>query len=293
MLDCIHSSGYYDGSKFKDKRVLVIGAGNSAIDIIMDLYEFGAIPEISIRSTRHIVSQNIDYIGTVMTDRVYKSVFLKSRKERHDAKSLLNYFEVDLPSYGLEKPDPNLFDDPYYIPNIDQGFTNGMKEKKFKVISSGVKEITKTGVIFDNNTKETYDAIIMATGYTTGLEEYFEKDLTPKLLEQRKEFQHHQIGWIPKTDVDGNSLIYPSLYFVGYQPHAVGWYNGYAGWLAGEQIANQLTDGKSTSIMFPTDSKLKTTLMVLSGLTVLPVAIGGLYFLFKQKKSFRYSKRGK
>lgn len=46
----IHSSEYRTGSAFKGKDVLVVGSGNSGMEIAFDLFEAGARPSIVVRS---------------------------------------------------------------------------------------------------------------------------------------------------------------------------------------------------------------------------------------------------
>ncbi|KHN28239.1 Flavin-containing monooxygenase YUCCA10, partial [Glycine soja] len=67
----IHSTGYNNGKEFKDKLVLVVGSGNSGMEIALDLSNFGAKPSIIVRSpigtlisTFHHEDETID-VGTV------------------------------------------------------------------------------------------------------------------------------------------------------------------------------------------------------------------------------------
>ncbi|KAJ8439409.1 hypothetical protein Cgig2_001749 [Carnegiea gigantea] len=48
--DVIHSSQYKCGSKYKDKKVLVVGCGNSGMEISYDLANYGANTSIVIRN---------------------------------------------------------------------------------------------------------------------------------------------------------------------------------------------------------------------------------------------------
>ncbi len=55
----IHSSQYKNGSAFRGKRVLVVGAGNSGAEIALDLWEHGAHPRISIRGPIHVMPRDL------------------------------------------------------------------------------------------------------------------------------------------------------------------------------------------------------------------------------------------
>jgi hypothetical protein len=48
--EVLHSSEYKSGERFKGKRVLVVGCGNSGMEMCLDLCEHGAIPFMSVRS---------------------------------------------------------------------------------------------------------------------------------------------------------------------------------------------------------------------------------------------------
>lgn len=46
----MHSSEYRSGKGFEEKKVLVVGCGNSGMEICLDLCEHGALPYMSVRS---------------------------------------------------------------------------------------------------------------------------------------------------------------------------------------------------------------------------------------------------
>lgn len=55
--DVIHSSQYKCGSKYKDKKVLVVGCGNSGMEISYDLANCGANTSIVIRNPVRLLSK--------------------------------------------------------------------------------------------------------------------------------------------------------------------------------------------------------------------------------------------
>ena len=55
----VHSFQYKSGEDFKGQKVLVIGFGNSACEIAIDLYEQGAIPSMAVRSPVNIIPRDI------------------------------------------------------------------------------------------------------------------------------------------------------------------------------------------------------------------------------------------
>src|ERR1700730_10543383 len=50
----LHSYGYKTGRDFEGKKVLVVGFGNSACEIAIDLYEQGALPSMGVRSPANV-----------------------------------------------------------------------------------------------------------------------------------------------------------------------------------------------------------------------------------------------
>lgn len=46
----LHSSEYRNGIGCEGERVLVVGCGNSGMEMCLDLFEYGALPFLSVRS---------------------------------------------------------------------------------------------------------------------------------------------------------------------------------------------------------------------------------------------------
>ena len=65
----LHSSEYKNGMKYKGKKALVVGCGNSGMEMCLDLREHGAIPFISVRSgVIYIFIHFIEYIFRLIID---------------------------------------------------------------------------------------------------------------------------------------------------------------------------------------------------------------------------------
>jgi hypothetical protein len=101
------------------------------------------------------------------------------------AVTLLRLIVGDLSSYGIERPKegPNTQILKYgRIPLIDVGTIECIKRGEIQV-QPGVDRFTETWVVFDDENAEAYDAVIMATGYRSGLEEFM--DGAEDLLNER------------------------------------------------------------------------------------------------------------
>ncbi|KAI3741996.1 hypothetical protein L1987_59675 [Smallanthus sonchifolius] len=73
----IHSSEYENGKKFRNKDVLVVGAGNSGMEIAYDLYNWGAQTSIVVRSPMVLMLSKFLYgdLGGYGIQRPFKGPF--------------------------------------------------------------------------------------------------------------------------------------------------------------------------------------------------------------------------
>lgn len=66
----LHSSEYKSGTAYEGKKVLVIGCGNSGMEICVDLCEHGAAPFLSVRSEVRASLLTIKHIYHVCTSGI-------------------------------------------------------------------------------------------------------------------------------------------------------------------------------------------------------------------------------
>jgi cation diffusion facilitator CzcD-associated flavoprotein CzcO len=107
----------------------------------------------------------------------------------------------DLTRYGMPSGDFA----PYTtkrIPLIDVGFVRALKQGRVEV-RPALERLTPTGAVFADGTSEPFDAIIAATGYTTGLESLVDAS---DVLDERGE----------PRGTSGEPTAQPGLYFVGF-----------------------------------------------------------------------------
>ena len=286
----LHSRWYREGSPHSSKQVLIIGSGNSAVDLATDLAPHATEVHVAMRSPRHFIDINkVNYGEVLRNEKHAHSYFRKVYARNGYPLGTLAKNRMDLSEYGIGAPDAKLINDPYYIPNFDQGFSKALAQGGITVIPQGVKRLTKEGVQFDDDSCRSYDTIIAATGYCTGLEELIAD--RHRFLEVR-EGDQSRFGWMPKTDKIGQSTVDKSLYFVGYQPFSVGLFNGYGGWIAGEQIAHQMKPThpsiagcpQGSSFLLSSQDQWISSSLVVGGLLSLPIAAGGLMWLLRRGK---------
>ncbi|KAL5564720.1 hypothetical protein UlMin_027884 [Ulmus minor] len=150
--ETLHSSEYKCGEAYSSKNVLVVGCGNSGMEICNDLTDYEAWPIMVVRSPFHVLSRRMVQSGMLMLKWLPMSFvdFFISLAAK------LTY--GDLSKYGIIRPRKGPFSlkvDSRRTPVIDRGSIEKIKSKK----SRGNQ------VFFANGTEGFFDVIIFATGY--------------------------------------------------------------------------------------------------------------------------------
>jgi hypothetical protein len=165
----LHSSQYNSGRYFKDRKVLVIGFGNSACEIAMDLFEQGAKPSISVRSAVNVLPREI--LGIPIMQLGLLMNWLPAKTSDLINAPILNYVVGDFTRYGLKKlpyGPMEQIEQHQSIPVLDIGTLKLIREGHCKVFD-GVDRIAHNNVYFNNGMCEHFDAIVAAIGYKKGV----------------------------------------------------------------------------------------------------------------------------
>jgi putative flavoprotein involved in K+ transport len=195
-----HSAAYVNAAPYAGQRVLVVGAGNSGAEIATDLVDNGAAHvAVSVRTPPPIVPRDPFGLPVQRTSILLSALppAVANRVGRATARLALG----DLTGYGMPKADFS----PYTtrrIPLIDVGFVDALRRGRVTV-KAALERLTRTEAVFADGTRETFDAIIAATGFTTGLESLID---LPGLLDDRGE----------PRGASGEATAFPGLYFVGF-----------------------------------------------------------------------------
>jgi thioredoxin reductase len=177
----LHSSGYVNAEPYAGQRVLVVGAGNSGAEIATDLAEGGAFGSaqaraafvaLSVRTPPPIVPRDPFGLPVQRTSLILSLLpaALADRAARTTARLALG----DLTRYGM----PAGAFTPYHrrhVPMIDVGFVAALKRGAI-AIRPAVSELTSDGARFADGTTGMFDAIVAATGFTTGLGRLLDAD---------------------------------------------------------------------------------------------------------------------
>ncbi|KAL5705485.1 indole-3-pyruvate monooxygenase [Ranunculus cassubicifolius] len=159
--ESIHSSEYKSGSKYQGKDVLVVGSGNSGMEIAYDLSNYGARTSIVIKSPVHVLSTEMVRLGMRLLK--YFPVHWVDKL----ILKIANYCYGDLSSLGLTRPTKG----PFYLktatgrsPVLDVGTSHKIAKGEIRVLPA-VSSIAENSVRFADGESREFDAIIFATGY--------------------------------------------------------------------------------------------------------------------------------
>jgi cation diffusion facilitator CzcD-associated flavoprotein CzcO len=172
----LHSSEYANGARFTEKRVLVVGFGNSGAEIALDLAERGAEPTLSIRGAVNVVPREIFGVPITYLGRAGRVLPL-AVADRVNA-LLVRLAIGDIARYGLRRrTDGPLAEivSARQIPVIDVGALAAIGDGAITV-RPAIESFSDDAVRFADGRVETFHAIVLATGYGTGLDALFDSE---------------------------------------------------------------------------------------------------------------------
>ena len=172
--EVVHSSRYRNGSKYRGKKVLVVGFGNSACEIAICLREHGALPSMSVRSAVNVIPRDILGIPVLKIGILQSK--LSPRLADKINKPLITLLIGDIEKQGLKKlpygPTEQIVKH-HQIPLLDIGTMQLIRNKEITVYGE-ILEVNNSNVHFENDQHESFDAIIMGTGYETGISNFLD-----------------------------------------------------------------------------------------------------------------------
>ncbi len=203
--DVLHSGEYRNGDPWAGRPVLVVGFGNSACELALDLVERGAQAHLSVRSPVNVIPRDI--FGVVPVLRL--AAFMQHLPPRvADALSwpLVRVTIGDLRRLGLRKlpygPNTQVARD-QVVPPLDIGTMAQIRAGRI-TLHGGIERFAEDGVTFEDGSRLEADAVVLATGYRAGIDGFL-------------------TGWEVVCDGAGTPLVsggpsgLPGLYFCGMQ----------------------------------------------------------------------------
>ncbi|KVI07494.1 probable indole-3-pyruvate monooxygenase YUCCA10 [Cynara cardunculus var. scolymus] len=168
----MHSIQYENGKKFNGKNVLVVGSGNSGMEIAYDLYNWGAQTSIVIRSPVHVFTKEIVQLGMYLLQylpcSIVDSIVLMCGKLLYG----------DLSEYGIQRPVKGPFRIKQELgrsPVIDVGTIGRIKTRDIQVMTT-IEDIDENQIKFTDGTEKHFDAIVFATGFRSTVRKWLKDD---------------------------------------------------------------------------------------------------------------------
>ena len=167
--DLRHSADYREPSAYAGRRVLVVGAGNSATEIALDLLGVGATVTLSVRTPPNIVRR--DTLG--VPSQLFGIALKKAPTVAKDplAAAIRRISIPDLSAYGLppQRNPITQFQETGHVPILDTGIVAAIRSGQVRVVAATVS-VDGPHVRLADGSSVQPDAVIAATGFTTGLQ---------------------------------------------------------------------------------------------------------------------------
>jgi indole-3-pyruvate monooxygenase len=248
----LHSAEYRNAAPFAGRSVLVIGSGNSAAEISLDLAQGGArAVAMWVRAPRHFIPLrrmavlfrifrlfgffSEEKAGATHRITIGTPEFERTARQRDQ---LVGRFSVDLSRYGIRRPVDGPMAETFLkgrIPTFDVGAIPKIRSGEIRVIDGNQRPIegfVEDGVRFGDGA-ERFDDVILATGFEPRVEEFLADG---ELLGPVRWWKTY-----PLTDGRGRSRVVPSIFFPGFDPTPLGGHGlGRSGWETAERIAEGL-----------------------------------------------------
>jgi indole-3-pyruvate monooxygenase len=172
----LHSYEYKTGKDFKGQEVLVVGFGNSACEIAIDLFEQGAKSSMAVRSSVNVVPRDLFGIPILKLSLLLSQ--LPPRVADAINAPIMRLRFGDITKLGLKKMPYGAFQQIQKdgnIPVLDIGTLGHIRDGHIRVFSD-VDFIEGSTVHFTGGKKENFDAIIAAIGYYRDYAELIDVD---------------------------------------------------------------------------------------------------------------------
>ncbi|KAJ1685149.1 hypothetical protein LUZ63_016539 [Rhynchospora breviuscula] len=184
----VHTSAYRSGDTYRGKKVLVVGSGNSGMEVCLDLCNHGAMPSIVVREAVHILPREM-FGSSTFGISVWLLKYLPIQTVDRFLLIMSRLMLGDTSRFGLERPHlgpMELKSVSGKTPVLDVGTLEKIKSGDIKVFPT-IKYFTKHGAEFIDGRMEEFDAVVLATGYRSNVpfwlkdtEFFSEKDGYPR-----------------------------------------------------------------------------------------------------------------
>jgi len=154
----MHACDYKGADIFEDRRVLIVGAGNSGCDIAVDAVHRARFVGLSVRRGYHFVPK---YIFGRPADTVGGRIKLPFALKQRIDNIILKWFTGDPTRFGFPAPDHDLYES---HPIVNSLVLHHLGHGDI-TLYQGIARLDGDGVVFRDGTRQVFDLILTATGY--------------------------------------------------------------------------------------------------------------------------------
>ena len=161
---------YRNGRPFAGRDVLVVGSGNTGMEIATDLADHGATRVwLAVRTPPHILPRSRMGWPAQGTGILVRR--LPPRLVDRVAAVLAVVQEPDLTGYGLPKPGTDLYSRVLVgrVPVQDVGIVDAIRARRVEPVAA-VEAVEGSAVVLADGSRVEPSAVVVATGYRAGLE---------------------------------------------------------------------------------------------------------------------------
>lgn len=157
--ELLHTSAYKHAEQFKDKRVLIVGAGNSGCDIAVDAVHYAKSVDISVRRGYYFVPK---YVFGKPADTLGGKRPLPAWLKQKVDSTVLKWFTGDPTRFGFPKPTYKMYES---HPIVNSLILHHLGHGDIHV-KPDIARFDGRTVHFKDGTQQDYDMVLAATGYT-------------------------------------------------------------------------------------------------------------------------------
>jgi cation diffusion facilitator CzcD-associated flavoprotein CzcO len=162
---------YRNGSEHAGQDVLVVGSGNTGTELAVDLVEHGAKRvRLAVRTVPHILRRNTGPYAAQYTGIAVRR--LPTALVDRAASVVERLQTPDLSAQGLPRPDTGLLtrvERDNAIPVQDVGIIDAIRSGAVEPVAA-LRELDGDAVVLADGSRIHPDAVVLATGYSQGLE---------------------------------------------------------------------------------------------------------------------------
>ena len=203
--EIMHSRDYRDMEQLRGRRVLVVGGGNSACDIVVDASRVAECAVISMRRGYWFIPKHV--FGVPSDVFAASGPHLPIRVQQALFGTILRVIYGKPERLGLPKPDHELFEThPVFGSHLYLALQHGDVTPK-----PGIAGIEGSTVSFTDGTREDFDVIVAATGFKHAVsyaQQLFGSDQHPDLYLTGFSREHEGLFGVSYVETNSGAYIH-------------------------------------------------------------------------------------